>query len=99
MSNYHGINVNYRFVEGPNYQFFKSMINGGNIGVFGANILVNGNYPGHGVSVQGYQTMLDRNQNLLMETLVVFDGWYAGWANINLNYAGYTATYGISFSR
>ena len=99
MSNYHGINVNYRFVEGPNYQFFKSMINGGIIGVFGANILVNGNYPGHGVSVQGYQTMLDRNQNLLMETLVVFDGWYAGWANINLNYAGYTATYGISFSR
>lgn len=99
MSNYHGINVNYNYVTGPNYQFFKSMINGGNIGLFGANILVNGSYPGHGVSVQGYQTMLDKNKNVLMETLVVFDGWYAGWANINLNYAGYTGTHGISFSR
>lgn len=99
MSSYHGINVNYQFVQSPNYQFFKSMINNGNIGLFGANILVNGSYPGHGVSVQGYQTMLDKSKNVLMETLVVSDGWWPGWANINLNYAGYTSTCGISFSR
>lgn len=99
MSIYHGINVNYSFSDNPNYQFYKSMINGGNIGIFCASILVNGSYSGHAVSVQGYQTMLDRNNNVLLETLVVADGWNAGWANLNLKYAGFTNTDGFAFSR
>ena len=49
------------------------------------------------MAVEGYAVILDKGANRTFETLMVADGWYYGVAYVNLDFADYSFTYGITF--
>lgn len=95
----HGVSINYTNVNNPSWNFFKSMIDRGDMGIFACGIMQNGNREGHAMTVEGYATLqLSNTISDNIYTLVVADGW-DDIANVNLYYTAYTDTYGVAFSR
>lgn len=84
----------------PVFLKFKNTVISKNFGIFGCGINQNGQRKEHIMPVEGYMRFqIAESMGSFMAALCVSDGWYGTVRYFNPNYARYTDTFGVFFSR
>ena len=87
-------------VTTPVFLKFKNTVISKNFGIFGCGINQNGQRKEHIMPVEGYMRFqIAESMGSFMAALCVSDGWYGTARYLNPNYARYTDTFGVFFSR
>lgn len=93
------IQIKYKHDETPSYSFFTNCIDDGNIAIFSFVIPYDNSTgtAGHGVTVEGYATLLSKNTGDLVGALMVSDGWSGSLRYLNFHFDGYINKIGTRF--
>lgn len=97
----HNSTVYYTQADSPSFSKFKSTVDSINCAIFSCGINIKGTRAGHSMSVQGYMRMKPKGvpAGNYLDVLCVADGWNDAIRYLNPNYANYTDTNGVFFSR
>lgn len=97
----HNSTVYYTQTDSPSFSKFKSTVDSINCAIFSCGINIDGDRHGHSMSVQGYMRMKPKGvpAGSYLDVLCVADGWNEAIRYLNPNYANYTDTNGVFFSR
>lgn len=93
-----GMNLSYSQMDSPGFSFFKTAIDGGNVGILSTGIYTSATETSsHAMTVEGYCTATNRSGSF--RGLILADGWQGNGRVINIDHPDLYYTYGTRYHK